>query len=96
MRIDVPVGSIDTVEYAVCSEELSGSLGEGRTSEGGCWTLELADALNGARERRYAFYVVVGGRRVDLVLDARAGAGDELSLRPADGPRAYARPVSSR
>lgn len=68
-------------DYAVCCDDLTTV--EGWPSfDRGCWTLELADAVTGAREDRYAFYVVVDGRRVDLTVDARADG--EPYLRPAD------------
>jgi hypothetical protein len=106
--IDVAVECIATVEHAVCCEELT-AIGGRRRFDGGCWTLELADAVAGARARRYAFYVVIEGERVDLVVDERADG--EPYLRPVDpaaeadvlalprlgsASRAYARPVSPR
>lgn len=106
--IDVSVDHIETMDHAVCCEDLT-ALGGHRRFDGGCWTLELADAINGARDGRYAFYVVVDGERVDLVVDARADG--EPYLRPVvpaaeagvlalprlgSPSRAYARPVSPR
>jgi hypothetical protein len=85
--IAVAVKYIATMEHAVCCEELT-ALGGRRRFDGGCWTLELADdALAGARERRYAFYVVFDGERVDLILDERADGTPYL--RPSD-PRTEA------
>lgn len=108
MAIDVAVEYIETVEHAVCCEELT-AIGGRRRFDGGCWTLELADAISGARDGRYAFYVLIDGERVDLMVDARADG--EACLRPVDPAaeadvlglprlgapsRAYARPVSPR
>lgn len=96
------------MEHAVCCEDLT-AIGGRRRFDGGCWTLELADAISGARDGRYAFYVVVDGERVDLVVDARddgeaylrpvdpAAEADVLALPRLGSPsRAYARPVSPR
>ncbi|HWI74552.1 MAG TPA: hypothetical protein VNT55_21505 [Baekduia sp.] len=96
------------MEHAVCCEELT-AIGGRRRFDGGCWTLELADAVAGARERRYAFYVLVDGERIDLVVDERADGepylrpidpaseADVLALPRLGSPsRAYARPVSPR
>jgi hypothetical protein len=106
--IDVAVEYIATMEHAVCCEELT-AVGGRRRFDGGCWTLELADAVAGARERRYAFYVLLDGERIDLVVDE--GSDGTPYLRPVDPaaeadvlalPRlgspslAYARPVSPR
>ena len=77
---------IATMEHAVCCEELT-AIGGRRRFDGGCWTLELADAAAGAREGRYAFYVVFDGERVDLIRGERADGTP--CLRPAD-PRAEA------
>lgn len=105
------VQRVEAIESTVCCEDLS-VVGdrEPELLAGGCWTLELADAVGGARDGRYAFFLVVEGERVDLVADAR-GDG-EAFLRPARGAtpvagdlalprlgspdRAYARPVSAR
>lgn len=108
MGIYVAVEYIETVEHAVCCEELT-AIGGRRRFDGGCWTLELADAISGAREGRYAFYVLVDGARVDLIVDSRSDG--EAYLRPVDPvveadvlalprlgspSRGYARPVSPR
>ncbi len=78
------------VENAVCCEELT-RLDGWPDVDGGCWTLELADAAaTGAPEDRYAFYTMVGGRRVDLVVERRADGMP--ALRPcADTPVALPR-----
>ena len=91
------------VENPVCCEELSRLDGWPRV-DGGCWTLELADAAaTGAPDDRYAFYTMVGGRRIDLVVEQRPDG--EPYLRPAADaevplPRlstpGYARSVSPR
>lgn len=108
MGIDVAVEYIATVEHAVCCEELT-AIGGRRRFDGGCWTLELVDAVIGARQGRYAFYVLIDGERVDLVVDERtdgepylrpldpAAEADVLALPRLGSPsRAYARPVSPR
>ncbi|WP_445152503.1 hypothetical protein [Baekduia sp. Peel2402] len=106
--VDVSMEFIETMDCTVYCEDLTGMEGY-RPFDRGCWTLELADAITNARDGRYAFYVVVDGERVDLVVEARADG--EPYLRPVDPPtearalalprlgapdRAYARPVSPR
>jgi hypothetical protein len=96
---DVSMHFIEAMEHAVYCEDLSDMEGR-RPFDRGCWTLELADAISGARDGRYAFYAVVDGERVDLVVDARPDGA--TYLRPVDPDRAhradrgYARPVSPR
>lgn len=82
MRINGAVERGATVESTVCCEELSAVEGL-RSVDGGCWTLELADAAAG--ERLYAFFMLVGDERVELAVDWRAA--DEPCLRPIDYPR---------
>jgi hypothetical protein len=99
------VEDIEAMEHFVCCEELT-EIGRRRRFDVGCWTLELADAAATPLGRRYAFYAIVDGRRIDLIpaehgdgspylvpLDPTADA-DALALPRLEEP--YARPVSAR
>jgi hypothetical protein len=98
------------MEHPVCCEELT-AIDGGYRFDRGCWTLELADAATASGERWYAFFAVVDGARIDLVVDQRPDGTPYLRpLDPAaeaaplplprlnapDGDGAYARPVSPR